>query len=369
MSSYPNQPGPPQPHYYQPPPTNGLGVAGFVVSLSGMIVCLGLTCPIGLVLSLIALTKNPRGFAVAGSIIGLLGSILGVLSVLVVSGAIGAGIFGMNYYGQSVTSYTMDNASWEIDEHFTDNQDTLPAEADGDALIAGYLDEWNNALKYLPTPNSTQDYTITSLGPDGVANTNDDIVQYYTAQTQTDIAMDGAYWDIDTYHTNNGRLPAAQQGTSLINAYRDSWGNALQYTIDPNNQDFNLISAGPDGQFGNDDDITQEHTGFGPFSLGHNFNTSPEQLQEQEIAAAFDLAAKQIIDAFPPGATLPTQAEVNEKVGTFVDAWLMPMQYSPTDNPPLYHLKSAGPDKQWGTSDDLTRSFYFAPAGETDGPL
>ena len=55
MSSYPTQPGQPQTYFYQPPPTNALGVAGFVVSLSGMIVCLGLIiCPIGMVLSLIA---------------------------------------------------------------------------------------------------------------------------------------------------------------------------------------------------------------------------------------------------------------------------------------------------------------------------
>lgn len=288
MSSYPTQPGPPQTYYYQPPPTNALGIAGFVVSLSGMVVCLGLICPIGLILSLIALTKAPRGYAIAGSIVGALGSILGVLTVLVASGMIGTGLFNMNYYGQSQTSFTLDMASSDIDIHFQNNNDTLPDEPTGNTLIASYTDEWNNNLKYLPTPNSTQDYTITSAGPDGLHGTADDLTQYYTAY---------------------------------------NWANP-------------------------------------------QVQTSPiDEIDDQDIDTAFDLAAKKIVESFPPDAALPTEALVTEKAGIQVDAWLTPMKYSPTDNPPIYHLKSAGPDKAWDTSDDITRSFYFAPTGETDGPL
>lgn len=367
MSSAPTEPR--HPRHYQPPPSNGLGVAGFVVSLSGLIVCLGLTSPVGLILSLIALAKEPRGFAIAGSITGVLGSIMGVLTVLAVTGVIGNGLFSGNYFGQSATSITLDNASYVIDTTFSTNQDTLPDEAVGDAILGSFTDEWNNPIKYLPTPGSTQDYTLTSPGPDGILNTTDDIVQYYAAETQTDVAMDNAYWDIDDYHTNNGRLPGTPQGTSLISSYNDSWGNVLQYTVDPNNQDFRLTSAGPDGQFGSNDDITQSHTGFGPFSVAGFGSPTPEQLQEQDIAEAFNRAAKKIIDAFPPEATLPTESQVNAKAGTLFDAWQTPMQYSPTDNPSTYYLKSAGPDQTWETSDDITRSFYFAPAGESDGPL
>ncbi len=67
---------------YPAPPrrSNGLGVAGFVVSLVGVFT-LGLLCPVGLLLSLMALLRSPRGFAFAGVVIGLLGTIF--LAVMV----------------------------------------------------------------------------------------------------------------------------------------------------------------------------------------------------------------------------------------------------------------------------------------------
>jgi len=57
----------------QQPQSNGLGVAGFVVSLVGWFTCGGL-CPLGMILSFFAMFKEPRGLAIAGFIIGLLGS-------------------------------------------------------------------------------------------------------------------------------------------------------------------------------------------------------------------------------------------------------------------------------------------------------
>jgi hypothetical protein len=367
MSTYPTQPGQPQTYYYEPPPTNALGIAGFVVSLSGLIVCLGLTCPIGLVLSVIALTKSPRGYAIAGSIIGALGSVLGVLTVLVFTGVINAGLFGNPYY--SYTANEIDSASHDIDNHFRNNKDTLPDQATGDATISFYADEWGGSLKYEPTPGSTADYTITSAGPDGVFNTSDDIVQFYTAESQTDLAMQYASWEIDEYVSNQGKLPSATQGTRLIRSEQDTWGNALEYApIAGSAQDYNLTSAGPDGQFATADDITQQ------FSTYQYYNqTLPPDIaidvEQDNIDDAFELAAQSIVKSFPVGAALPSEQQVNEKVSGLVDAWLTPMRYEPTDNPPYYNLHSAGPDKQWGTDDDQTRSYYFAPSGETDGPI
>src|SRR5215210_2130737 len=49
-------------------PSNTLGIVGFVLAF-----CLP---PIGLILSLAALARRPRGFAIAGVIIGLLGSVM-----------------------------------------------------------------------------------------------------------------------------------------------------------------------------------------------------------------------------------------------------------------------------------------------------
>ncbi len=68
----------PQP---RPAASNGLGVAGFVVSLVGLVTCLWIICPIGLILSFIAMFRRPRGMAIAGFIIGLLGSLWIILIV------------------------------------------------------------------------------------------------------------------------------------------------------------------------------------------------------------------------------------------------------------------------------------------------
>src|SRR4051794_20572043 len=95
----PNQPNPYgqpyQPYPYNPPtpaPTNGLGIAGFVVSLVGLILTGGILCPIGLLLSLFALFRRPRGFAIAGFIIGIIGS-LALIAVLAFFGLMGFACF------------------------------------------------------------------------------------------------------------------------------------------------------------------------------------------------------------------------------------------------------------------------------------
>jgi hypothetical protein len=51
-------------------PSNGIGVAGFICSLIGLVFC-GVPGIIGLILSLIGLAKEPRGFAIAGVVISL----------------------------------------------------------------------------------------------------------------------------------------------------------------------------------------------------------------------------------------------------------------------------------------------------------
>lgn len=55
------------------PPSNGLGTAGFIVSLISFFLC-GLTSPLGLMMSLVALFFRPRGMAAAGVLLGALGS-------------------------------------------------------------------------------------------------------------------------------------------------------------------------------------------------------------------------------------------------------------------------------------------------------
>jgi len=75
---------------------NGLGIAGFVVAIIaaflGWVPVLGwILWFLGLLLSFIGVFKYPRGFAIAGLIISLIGIIL----ILVVFGALAAGFSGM----------------------------------------------------------------------------------------------------------------------------------------------------------------------------------------------------------------------------------------------------------------------------------
>ena len=55
--------------------SNPAGTAGFVISLFGLLLTCGILCPLGLFFSLVGLTKSPRGTAVAGTILGLIGTL------------------------------------------------------------------------------------------------------------------------------------------------------------------------------------------------------------------------------------------------------------------------------------------------------
>ena len=68
--------------------SNTLGLAGFITSLVGFALTGGLLCPVGLILSLIALRRQPRGFAIAGVVLGVMGSCGGCIIALFVLPAI-----------------------------------------------------------------------------------------------------------------------------------------------------------------------------------------------------------------------------------------------------------------------------------------
>lgn len=75
-----------QPQYpqYQPKPVNGLGIAGFVLSLVGIIFFWlpffdAIVSLIGLVLSGFGMKKKPNGLAIAGLVIGIIAFIVGLI--------------------------------------------------------------------------------------------------------------------------------------------------------------------------------------------------------------------------------------------------------------------------------------------------
>lgn len=164
------------------PESNALGLAGFICSLVGL--CSGgVLSPVGLILSLVALKDEPRGFAIAGVVIGALGS-CGVLIAIVVAivaplallgfaGAAGlAGILGPNIEAR----WEMARLNTEVIE-YRDRTGALPLEMNDLRIDETELltDPWGNPYAYTLSADG-QTYELRSLGPDGVAGTGDDIV-------------------------------------------------------------------------------------------------------------------------------------------------------------------------------------------------
>jgi hypothetical protein len=165
---------PPRP----PASSNALGVAGFIVSLVGLVLTCGLLCPVGLGLSIFGLRKEPRGLAIAGTAIGAIGTMLAITVAIVAAKgfelfgkAMEDGRFAME--GPRVgTEVTLSMAEELIDLDNAEHS-RLPTDEAGTALLATLTDGWGHALRY---ERGTEDgYTIRSAGPDGAFGTTDDV--------------------------------------------------------------------------------------------------------------------------------------------------------------------------------------------------
>jgi hypothetical protein len=158
----------------QPQPSNAMGVAGFIFSLIGFLLC-GLLCPIGALLSLIGLFKEPRGFAIAGLVIGLIGSVMlvtvgfaffmFVLSMIGLATAFSTILsFGMQYV-PLVEAQNQLAQNWQ-------QVDTIPTEEEGNELIKGQMDVWGNQIRY---EVKNKKFTLRSAGEDGQLDNSDDL--------------------------------------------------------------------------------------------------------------------------------------------------------------------------------------------------
>lgn len=169
--------------------TNPLGVAGFVISIVGLCVG-GLLSPVGLVLSLIALGKQPRGFAIAGTIIGALGScgiiialvaIPVILALVLAMAGMTAAALGIAAFAgpQAEAQIEMFVLTTNIEERIQQSAGTLPATLDEAASTlseAQKTDPWKHPYVYEVTQEGKA-FRLYSMGPDGLAATPDD-VQY-----------------------------------------------------------------------------------------------------------------------------------------------------------------------------------------------
>jgi hypothetical protein len=160
--------------------TNGLGIAGFVCSLVGLLSC-GLFGPIGLLLSAIGMSRPPRGFAIAGLILGLAGSLWLLVAMFVFGGVLTMAAAALAAIGLQIGPRQEMLALSRAIERHERLTGTLPADLSVLPGLAGddLTDPWNRPYRYVVGPGMRQ-YELRSLGPDGVAGTADDIVMRFS---------------------------------------------------------------------------------------------------------------------------------------------------------------------------------------------
>lgn len=164
--------------------SNTAGLVGFILSLLGILGTCGLFSPVGFVVSLIGLGKRPRGFAVAGVILGALGSLWLLVLALIALVAGVAGLIGV--VGTAVETGSVEAAfdRYEVAQivravdAYEDSTQALPTTIEQLGLKGGTLeDRWGNTYRYEPD-FLTGTYRISSHGPDGMRGTDDDILLY-----------------------------------------------------------------------------------------------------------------------------------------------------------------------------------------------
>jgi Type II secretion system (T2SS), protein G len=159
------------------PPSNGLGVAGFVVSLVGFFAC-PLVSVVGMIMSFIAMFREPRGLAIAGFVIGLLGSLVMLVVVLFFGAALvvfGSAISIAGFKGVEATGEMIDIGE-AVAEH-RQAMGSYPKSLESLSSLAAdeRTDPWGRPYEYSISADGSS-FSLKTLGEDGVANTPDDIL-------------------------------------------------------------------------------------------------------------------------------------------------------------------------------------------------
>lgn len=151
-----------------PAPRNSLGTAGFLISLFSPLT-LGLIAPLGLLLSLLALRKSPRGWAFAGVLLG--GTISAIVGSIGYAGYAGC-MEGHRRHVKHQARVSIQEAEALIEEYRADFG-ILPDGVEGNKKIIQreITDPWGEFVSY---ERASDGYRIRSAGPDGKFETDDD---------------------------------------------------------------------------------------------------------------------------------------------------------------------------------------------------
>lgn len=161
----------------QDPASNVMGLGGFVVALLG-IIGWGIVSPAAAVLSGLALRREPRGFAWAGLVLGVLGSIW---LLLVGVGAI-ASAMGIDAHARTQQTQQRAGEAMQAIQNYVREHGRLPTPEVAASLLEGHADAWGHPLHYSVIGPHT--FVVISAGPDGKPHTADDV--HYDRKTMND---------------------------------------------------------------------------------------------------------------------------------------------------------------------------------------
>ncbi len=199
---------------YQPAvkQSNTMGLVGFIISLVSLVGCGGLLSPVSLIFSLIGLGKDPKGFAIAGLVLSLIGLagfiflffIMGVAAVLSIIG------LGLIAALAAVVAAMGQNAFVIADgvHDYYEANSVVPASLDDLNLSADKLtDTWGNEFIYVPGTDGDS-FLLIIAGTDGIiANGNDIIGEVHFGSGDFNAELHHGYDDINPAHW--GGLPSA----------------------------------------------------------------------------------------------------------------------------------------------------------------
>ncbi len=249
--------------YEQPKASsNTLGLVGFILAF-----CLS---PIGLLLSLIGLGKTPRGFAVAGVIVGLIGTAIWAV--------VGYGIFVVGSMAMDVKKSADAISAMQASIEGAKSADGMyPADLSG---VSGNADIFGNPYEYERSADG-KGYLLTAKGKDGQFGTEDDFSTSHAVVSDVNMVMGtvGASGGLfgskaGPYVRCAGQImlisiglqKEKQDGAGLpekldqlpgiaSSLLTDPWGSPYVYTRDSDGKGYALRSNGPDKTPGTQDDM------------------------------------------------------------------------------------------------------------------
>lgn len=175
---------------------------------------------------------------------------------------------------------------------------------------------------------------------------------------QTNSAFQGLAQNLETHKTDNGSYPDEATGTSMVQGTLDGWNHQIVYRREE--EDYVLVSPGPDGLLDNDDDIP-----FYPYEYSPPFQVSDIKAEdyadiadptEKAITMGSDIIGGYYDDS--PSLSFPTDAEGQALIDHLVDEWGNKLVYRQTEGGDSYLVISKGPDGVLDTDDDLNDESY-----------